>query len=121
MVRVVVALLAPGVTDAGEKFTVAPGGSPVASRATGRVKVPFTDATVTVKRATAPAATGRTDGLMLREKSGVRAAPAVSTGSTGAAVASAAPGTGALLDNPENAIRQTDIAHRHTANTVFMG
>ena len=38
---------APGVTEAGEKVTVAPGGSPLAARATDWAKLPFTELTVT--------------------------------------------------------------------------
>jgi hypothetical protein len=46
---VTVAPALPGVTDAGEKVTVAPGGRPVAVKATACVKAPAeVDATLTV-------------------------------------------------------------------------
>jgi hypothetical protein len=38
----------PGVIDAGEKVTVAPGGRPLAVRPTGCVKLPLVEATATV-------------------------------------------------------------------------
>jgi hypothetical protein len=38
---------APGVTEVGVNVTVAPGGSPLAARATACVKLPFTELTMT--------------------------------------------------------------------------
>jgi hypothetical protein len=54
MVRVEVADVLPGVTDAGEKVAVAPVGSPMAASVTGLEKAPFCAATVIVNCALDP-------------------------------------------------------------------
>ena len=57
IVAVVFALLLPGVTETGEKVTVAPEGSPVAEKVTGLLKSPFIGVTVMVYCTLPPAFT----------------------------------------------------------------
>jgi hypothetical protein len=69
-VIVAVAPALPGVTDAGEKVNVAPGGSPVAVRAMGCVKAPAeVEATLIVYVAVFPPVMVCVPGLAVTEKS----------------------------------------------------